>query len=190
MAGSSLSPREVTMRLAVVTASERRLPASSTVDELQPPIAEWTSLKDVNCPIQTGYGQKTRSTHSKKSFRTIKMRTTCTMCYNQFKDLVNSIGANCRGERSIMSNVVIGSLMRHRHATSVTKGNFPHGICFKIFGTFPQKRKKSTIFLKHLHDLVLVVPNHRVFHASSNPLGVQPMHHAPKWISCSYIVQA
>ena len=39
MAGSSLSTREVTSRLAVVTASERQSPPSSTPDEVQPPIA-------------------------------------------------------------------------------------------------------------------------------------------------------
>ena len=65
MAGSSLSPREVTMRLAAVTASERQLPASSTADELKLPIAEWKSLNFESSPIQTGYGQKTRSTLTK-----------------------------------------------------------------------------------------------------------------------------
>ena len=62
MAGSSLLAKEVTMWLTAVTASERQLPASSTVDELKPPITEWKSLKFESSSIQRGYGQKNRST--------------------------------------------------------------------------------------------------------------------------------
>ena len=63
MAGSSLSSREVASRLVVLTNSERQSPSSSTRDEVQPPIAEWKSLKIGNGPIQTSDGQKTGSTN-------------------------------------------------------------------------------------------------------------------------------
>ena len=62
LAGSSLSSREVTYRLAVVTASERQSPSSSTPDEVQRPLAERNSVKIGNGPIHTGDGQKAGST--------------------------------------------------------------------------------------------------------------------------------
>ena len=58
MAGSSLSTREVMSRLAVVTASERQSPLSSTPYEVQPPIARRKSSRLANSPIRTGDGQK------------------------------------------------------------------------------------------------------------------------------------
>ena len=62
MDGSSLLSREVTSRLAVVTAPERWSPSSLTPDEVQPLIAKWKSLKLGNSPIQIGDGQKNGST--------------------------------------------------------------------------------------------------------------------------------
>ena len=44
-------------------------------------------------------------------------------------------------------------------------------------------RKRSIIFLKKLCDLVAVLPNHRTFRASPNPLGVQPMHRTSQGMS-------
>ena len=58
MAGSTLSTREVTSRLAVVTVSERQSPLSSTPDEVQPPIAKRKSSRLANSPIWTSDGQK------------------------------------------------------------------------------------------------------------------------------------
>ena len=58
MAGSSLLSREVPSQLAIVTASERQLPSSSTPDEVHPTIARWKSLTSDNGPIRTGIGQK------------------------------------------------------------------------------------------------------------------------------------
>ena len=58
MAVSSLSSREGTRWLAVVTASERQSPCTSTPDEVQPPITGWKLSKSGNSPIRTCDGQK------------------------------------------------------------------------------------------------------------------------------------
>ena len=75
MAGSSLSTREVTCRLAVVTDFERQSPPSSTPNEVQPPIARWKSSRLANSPIRTSNGQKigstTSSCHPKNFERTL-----------------------------------------------------------------------------------------------------------------------
>ena len=58
MAGSSLSSKEAMSWLATVIASERQSPSSSTLDEVQPPIAIWKMWKFGNGPIRPGDGQK------------------------------------------------------------------------------------------------------------------------------------
>ena len=143
--------------------------------------SSWSRIMYDNPNGLVAYQMKRMSSHIRRLQRTLKMRMTCAMCYNLFKHSMNNIGSRFWGERLITSNMVIWTPKGDRHTTSVTKRNFSYGFCSRTFETLSRKGK-LIIFLKILHDLVAVLPNHRTIRASANPLGVQLMQSAQKTI--------
>ena len=67
---------------------------------------------------------KHMSLHFKRLQGTLQMRTTCATCYDLFNHSTNSIGSNYRGERLIISSMVIETPKRDHHGASVTRTNF------------------------------------------------------------------
>ena len=121
--------------------------------------------------------------YPKRLQRTLEMRMTCGACYDQYKCSVNSIGSESRGDMSISTNVVTWT-PRERPTCHIGDKEklFPWHL-FEDLRDVHMKREKLIIFSNKLLDLVAVLPNHRTFYGSHNPLGVQPMHRAREGIS-------